>query len=457
MDTDVDTSARDRLELAEPSAPESTPGLARDRAPGRWLDGWERLGRTLSQVNDLEELFRRLCRDIGEGFGFSRVLLATVEPTTAQLVARAGYEPGIVAAVYAALRRLYRVSLQPDESGRVSAAAWCVLQQEQVHVPDARAYSFRPDRTYQVSLLTRAFGTEEYVLTPLVHRDRSVGMLAVDKRGTGLPIEQAERRLLRAVASVVGSALGSRLPASSANRPAPPLQTAMLVHDLRAPLQSVAGFAELLLMGRVGSLNDEQKEFVRRIEEAGGRMLELVEEILIARRLGTEAPRIESVPVPVAPLVEEVLAGLAGKAIPNGVKLIHELAPHLPPLAGDRRRLLELLQNLVDNAIDACEAGGTVRVEGQRERRADGQFLRLQVVDDGIGLDTRIAGRLLDGLSSLPSEPIADASRGLGLRIARLIAEAHGGELHVRGELGRGTTATVLVPVSTPVSAGEGS
>lgn len=441
------------------------------------MEGWERLGRILSDTVDLDELFRSVCREVAEGFGFSRALLATVEPGTGQLVARAGYEAGIAAVVYAALRRLYRVPLHADESGRVSAAAWCVLRQEQVYVPDATAYSFRPDRTYQVSLLAKALGTSEYVLTPLVHRGRSLGMLAVDKRGADRPIEEPERRLLRAVASVVAAGLGPRLPALSATAPpaateaaAPPsprrslgagrasgaegpvseeladgvfhalpmgalvvghdgrvlranraaldllgreprqvlrlpwvrtlgaagpaetrpllhalggspgdavphrlrlrredggstpvdawvlpleeppgpddapgagepglpgrrlvlledvseqveadrLREAflcMLVHDLKTPLQSVAGFAELLLMGRVGRLNEEQEEFVRRIEAAGGRMLELVEEILTFRRLGWDGAGIE--PVPRARPVEELLAGLAGKAAPR--------------------------------------------------------------------------------------------------------------------------------------------
>ncbi len=522
-----------------------------------------------------------------ERFGFSRALIATLDRKRSRLITRAGYDPSIGAPVARALTRLFTIPLEPRRDGKLLAAAWCVLEDEQVHVPDASDYAFRPDRTTQRPTLIRAFGTKGYALTPIRGTRGPIGILAVDRVREGRPMGREELQRLRTVAGLVGLALeaaevaGGRRGGAASEPPPPeagprrsrveradrtaqmqavldslheavlvlgpagdvrylnraaaalldvlpweavgrpwravlpldepeafgelvatggaspralprrwtlhrsepvvlraevlPLASvhagrgtvvfledvtegveeekvrdeflSMLVHDLSAPLQSVLGFAELLLMGRGGELTETQRDFIERIQGSGRFMARLVEDILEVTELESGRALLEPERLEVEELVREVVDGLGGMAERAAVELTRRLPADLPPLRADRIRMRQALQNLVSNAIEASAPGSRVRIRGEAWRQDGTPWLRLQVVDAGVGLDEGAATHLFDKYRSYGrGKRGGRRSRGLGLPIARLVVEAHGGRIAAEGRPGAGTVVTIELP-----------
>lgn len=461
------------------AARQSRSGVSASPSRNRSRDGWSRLAATLTAPAETDELCRRVCKDVVEAFGFGRALLATLNRTGDRLVARGGHDPDIGDSVYTALRLLYRIPLEPDETGRVPPAAWSFLNREQVHVPDTTRYSFRPRHTKQNDLLVRALGTEEYVITPVVHHGSAVGVLAVDRKGLDDEFAPSDLEALRAVARLISLRVGPRVRRRSEpgdrpdtapdtggarHRPDPsrdgtPTATdgrengflEMIVHDLRAPLQSVVGFARLLREGRLGEFDDQQRDLLRRIERSGDGMLELVADIgeLCALR-GARFPLREE-PTDARRLVERVLEEMEGKARPREVRLENRVPRDLPPLLGDPVRLRQLLQNLVDNGVEACREGGGVTVSGATENGARGRIVRFEIADDGKGLSPAAARRLFefDGGGPGGKDGFSAGGRGLGLLIARLVTEAHGGDIRAASPSGGRTTVTVRLPAAS--------
>lgn len=163
--------------------------------------------RAASDVDEVcSETARRLVRD----FGFSRSLVATVDPRRHRLVGRAGCDPSLPETITRSMVSLLKVPLEPRDDGKVQAVAWCVLEAEQIHLRDARRYDFRPDETFANSFLVKVLRVEEVLLTPLHSPEGAVGLLAVDRKRREGDITPEMRSRVQALASLVGAVLASR-------------------------------------------------------------------------------------------------------------------------------------------------------------------------------------------------------------------------------------------------------
>jgi signal transduction histidine kinase len=228
--------------------------------------------------------------------------------------------------------------------------------------------------------------------------------------------------------------------------------TSMLVHDLKAPLQSIVGFAELLVTERLGTMNDDQKEFVTRIERSGEQMMHLIEGILDVARYESGRSLMRKERVPPSPLVEAIVQGLVGKALPARVEIRNTVGPDLPDLFADSLRLTQVFQNLIANAIHVSPLGGVIWVRGERTRDGAVPYVRFEVEDEGPGLSADQAAHMFDNLWTSGREdgaPLGDgpSSHGLGLVIARLIVEGHRGSIVAGNRPERGTAVAFTIPV----------
>lgn len=222
-------------------------------------------------------------------------------------------------------------------------------------------------------------------------------------------------------------------------------------HELRTPLASILGYVETL-MEDAGDDPAVRQRFLRIVLDEAQRMQRLVEDLMSLSRIEAEKYRAPASAVAIDALVAEVRAELVDHhgARERAIRL--DVAEGLPPVAGDRGQLSQMLHNLVGNALKYGAPGTPVTIALARDGARN---LRLTVIDEGEGIPPDHIPRLTERFYRV------DAGRsrslggtGLGLAIVKHIVERHRGRLDIASEVGRGTRVSVTLPVSWPGTGG---
>ena len=219
-------------------------------------------------------------------------------------------------------------------------------------------------------------------------------------------------------------------------------------HELRTPLTAIQGFAETLLGG---ALEDPKasRRFLEIVRDHAARLGRLTDDLLMLSAIEAGKLTFEMRPLNIAGLMDTCLETAALKAQAKSITLAADCPRDLPTARGDIMRLQELLQNLLDNALQYTPEGGSVNV---RARQENGNVV-VCVQDTGMGIPVAEQERIFERFYRLDAaRSRAVGGTGLGLSIARHIAEAHGGRIWVESEVGRGSCFYVTIPVWT----GEG-
>ena len=222
----------------------------------------------------------------------------------------------------------------------------------------------------------------------------------------------------------------------------------LVSHELRTPLTSITGSAVALLDQSAALDPAEMREFFRIIFEQAGHMRGLIADLLDAGRIDTGTLSVSPEPSAVADLVEGArsafLTGDAGRAVAV------DLEDGLPPVLADRRRVVQVLNNLLANAARHTAPSSVIRVAAVR----DGQEVAVSVADDGAGVAPELLPRLFLKHAGGGS---GEAGRGLGLAICKGLVEAHGGRIRAASDgPGTGTTITFTLPAADPAEPGPG-
>ncbi len=258
-------------------------------------------------------------------------------------------------------------------------------------------------------------------------------------------LDDGELELARALAGLAGVALanarqGRRL--ARLARVKSDLLTAM-AHDLRAPLNALVGYAELLGEGAFGPLAPEQVDVCRALERQATELVDLLGATLDVARLEAGSLPVRSDEFALGELISTLRAGTFARATREG-RLTCRLPPDLPPLRSDRVKVKEIVQNLVDNALKHSD-GAPVAVEVAHAPAEE--TVRLTVRDAGRGIAPELLPHLFE-----PFHPGPEPSKGtgFGLYIVRCFAEALGGRVAARSQPGEGTAVTVELPLVAP-------
>lgn len=219
---------------------------------------------------------------------------------------------------------------------------------------------------------------------------------------------------------------------------------AIVSHDLRNPLNAIVVGAQALLTMEVS--REQQAPMLEIIRRNAARMDRLIRDLLDASRLeGGRRLSVEPAPLPLAPVAEEVCQAVAVRTQSTLQSVACEVPRDLPPVLADRDRLLQVLGNLLDNALKFTPEGGRITI---RARQQEGQ-VRIEVSDTGPGIPEQHLAHLFEPFYQ--ARQAGRHSAGLGLAIAKGIVEAHGGRIGVDTAEGRGSTFWFTLPLSPTV------
>jgi signal transduction histidine kinase/CheY-like chemotaxis protein len=220
-------------------------------------------------------------------------------------------------------------------------------------------------------------------------------------------------------------------------------------HELRTPMNGVIGLTDLLLAGQLGPRERHYAEGVRR---SGQALLHIVNDILDHSKIEAGKLDLESIPVNVREIVDDVVALFAEHAAAKGIELTASVADEVPALVlGDPGRLRQVLTNLVGNAVKFTPAGVVrVSVASSGEADADG-WLRFEVTDTGIGIPPEAHARLFEPFTQVDSSTTRNyGGTGLGLAICKRLVSLMGGDIDVDSQPGRGSTFWFSLPCRLP-------
>jgi len=213
-------------------------------------------------------------------------------------------------------------------------------------------------------------------------------------------------------------------------------------HDLRQPLRQVASYVSLLEMGYQDKLDDEARDYIAFARSACERMDKLIIDLLDYSRIGRSGR--EPAPVAMADATAEAVQNLAAAIAESQAELVCDLPPDLPEVMGDRAELMRLMQNLTGNAIKyrAKDRRPHVEISG----RCEGDWLRLSVADNGIGIEPQYFERIFGIFQRLHSRADYEGT-GIGLAVCKKIADHHGGHFKVEPGKECGVTFHLYLPV----------
>ncbi|HLX32665.1 MAG TPA: ATP-binding protein [Gaiellaceae bacterium] len=394
------------------------------------LETANRVARALASSLELEEAFGAFIRELAGLVPFERTAIVLVDGDTATTMATAG-----------------RGAMEIFPPGNTGPLGGSVL--EQVLQGRIVVRHDLEEREYPEDELLLGLGLRSELVSPLMLGARPIGMLTLSRERPDA-FSEDETELVALLGRLVATAVQNIRAYEAERRRVEELArlsalradfVSLVSHELRSPMAAVIGAARTL-HDRWRMLTTGQREsFLALIADETDRLAALVEDVLDTSRLeaGTFSYRFDDVDL--ARLVEEAVDS-AGLAQPD-VRVVAALHGKLPTIRGDAVRLRQVLGNLIDNAVKYSPESGEVQVAAAAY---DGR-VRISVRDAGPGIPREQQGRIFEKFERADVPGSSKPGTGLGLFIARSIAEAHGGTLDVDSVPREGATFVLTLPV----------
>ncbi|MCJ7422294.1 sensor histidine kinase [Sphingomicrobium astaxanthinifaciens] len=217
---------------------------------------------------------------------------------------------------------------------------------------------------------------------------------------------------------------------------------ANMSYELRTPLTSIGGFAQMLAAGYAGELSANAKEYLDAILQSVERLSRMVDRVLDLTRTEGGALQIERERVDLEGLVTTVGEGFLPRAREQGQQLRFAIDAETGIVEGDARRLREAIENILQNAVNYAGHGAEITLETVAEEEA----VRITVTDNGEGIDPDEQPRVFDRFHRSEPGERGEAALGLGLPLTRQFIEAHGGRVELLSKRGEGTAVTLVIP-----------
>lgn len=224
---------------------------------------------------------------------------------------------------------------------------------------------------------------------------------------------------------------------------------ANMSHELRTPLNAIIGFSELMEQQVLGPLNyDGYKDYITGVHESGQHLLDLITDILDMSKIEAGKYELTYETVNVSKIIRTSVHMLEGRVVDGGLTIRNKMPDKDVMIQADRRAIMQIILNILSNAVKFTESGGTVTIEAMHDQESD--MIAVQVMDTGIGIaDDKIRH------VTKPFEQVSNAfsrghqGSGLGLAITKDLLTLHNGDLTLDSVLGEGTCVTITIPVGS--------
>jgi PAS domain S-box-containing protein len=224
---------------------------------------------------------------------------------------------------------------------------------------------------------------------------------------------------------------------------------ANMSHELRTPLNAILGFSEILARNALGPIGpDKVQAYAGDIHESGRLLLNIINDILDLSKIEAGRMVLTEAPCDVAEIARGALNLVANAAQAKSLKLVNAVPSDLPMVRADERALTQILLNLANNAVKFTLPGGEIKVEAALVNQGEvGEGLAIAVSDTGIGIASDDIPLVFSAFGQVQDAFVrGHEGAGLGLPIARALAEAQGGKLDLHSRLGLGTRVTLWLP-----------
>jgi signal transduction histidine kinase len=297
-------------------------------------------------------------------------------------------------------------------------------------------------------------GVESLIEVPVRAEGEVVGIIQLASR-TPRKFRRAEVSLLETIGNQMGIAVQRAQLYEETRRQARELEkasklqadfSAMIAHDLRSPLMNITGVAEVMMDGMFGSVTEEQKKWLLRMQANSRSLVDLVSDFLDVSKLESGYVDIAREMVDLPELIEKSVENYRVLAVDKRISITGAIDPSLLSIHADPRRLDQVLSNLLSNAIKFTGEGGKVEVG---VALADATLVHVWVRDNGEGIAAEEIGQIFEKYRQAGNvKQSHHKGTGLGLVICKMIVEAHGGKIWVESEEGKGSTFYFSLPLN---------
>lgn len=295
---------------------------------------------------------------------------------------------------------------------------------------------------------------EATLAIPLLIRGQVIGSLGL-KRENAPDWQQEEIAAIKSVANQVSLALENARLSTEQEKTIVKLQDldrlkseflTSMSHELRTPLNAILGFADVLLSGIDGELNEMALYDIQLIYNSGQHLLTLINDILDISKIEAGLMEIVPEPLPLKPVIDDVVAASAS-LLKKTIKLLVDLPEDMPPVLADNIRLKQILFNLISNASKFTHEGSiTVQI---KRHPAQSNLAQISIIDTGIGIPADKQETIFERFKQADMTTTKEyGGTGLGLAITKQLVEMHGGEIELKSQVGVGSEFCFTIPLA---------
>lgn len=410
------------------------------------------IAKIVATERDLDKMIQGLLHCLVEKLDATDAgVLLTYDPANGQLVVKAvyGYD----------FPSLQHIRLAPGEviSGIALESGQIQLHPTPEAITAARENMSPDNREWFARASLGQSQAQSALSVPLITGQSRVGVLLLENRREPHAFGPSDLIFFQHVADLIALSienfrLREELQAAQALSEANRLKAEListLAHEMRTPLTSIKGYSTALLMEEASFSPETQREFLEIIDQECDILQDLIHDLLESSIIDAGFLKLEMQPVLLPRLVRAVVDDMARRSRRH--RLVVDFPDNFPLVEADPDRIMQVLRNLLDNALKYSPDGGLVVVRGE----ICPDRVIISVADQGVGIAPEHLNRLFEKFfrirSGLGRHVVGS---GLGLPIARTIVESHGGQIWAESQLGQGSTFYFTLPLSRPDSEG---